>query len=1200
MIKTLIFLLSISIATSMKATKFTELIMNPLRKKATASAFHIPLTNRATYKVEDKNGTEKPHMYNASNAEYFSKKMENASYYDRMQEFYQNKRLNKEMEQNKQVSMAKEAELNKRIALEQNIPVPYKTDNYEHLLKALQNSPKAKIITRLFENQHLTPKEQKEFMSLFSFLSNILTTENAQLPAQYVFTNNNLAVSNLASLERVIEMAKRQSKQDVNITTINAVLKNIIDVNKQNSRYKPKQIQNVLNDINANLNGPTADPFKNMFGVFGKPNNSNNASNSQPINFAKIEPNKFYLMNKKIRENLMKATNKDMKSKKDESKIIIDESKKDIQTDQNSSVADIANKEVDINNTSNRNDLIEDKDKKDIMMKDQNDKLVKSDEQKNVTIKDQNLPAIKENDKSLVLNNEKTELLAEKPKESLMNNQSDPKLVNHQTQDLKKQDDKKKYSLSANDEKSDILNKEKGEIAKVDQNSYLPADYNENKYSIANKEQSDVQLIDNNTSLTKVDENKNLTYDDKQKDLSVIREHSTALLNKIDEPKALLSQKNTSDIQKYNKESSELMKAPRENKDIAVRNKEETGIKKYGNDPSSIALNNKPVNSIQEFEKYDKKQNLPMSTPQTGSIMGAINDDKQLNAHKNLSYLSDKLLNDAYMATNSKINIDDYKDYDINRIGATGMFDKNDFGLGIKNKSSDDRSQLYEEMDQNPISNKMKSGNTKLEEDKKNMYLKKQYNNYNLPYIQPKSLPFNAFNGLSEKYLNELFAKNKYNIDVKNKLKASDIKEDSQNKNTFNENLEINKIQPNLDHHLGNPNESLPKEQKHILTNISNNDRTEIMPSTKDKMLSSNFVTQFLQLDPDVVHSIYKDNKLDKILKEDSFLRHNFIITPLFEYQYLRIPYQQKADLDLYPDNRSYMERFKDAMRFDIKEKSNMVEFIEKNHRILSTYPNYVFDLCDFKYSKQIGFSSSNVYEEDQISNNKVIARSEVAAEVALIDSKPSIERFEKKTYSGPKEGYNLGNEDISGIYALAAGKTHKDDKEEKQYTNLLSFNYPNKDIIVIKPYSDNNKQEKKLHMKGFKSLEPNYDTNIITDDELNDEKQKLLLELPFYNFMLNIEEWCLDNKFDIDTCKQIGDILMKYYENLNLLQKRNHINMKDDIINLILKDENIKYIWEHEEFASKYFPSWFDNMMREYARLEFLSYHYVKIDTEQ
>lgn len=114
-----------------------------------------------------------------------------------------------------------------------------------------------------------------------------------------------------------------------------------------------------------------------------------------------------------------------------------------------------------------------------------------------------------------------------------------------------------------------------------------------------------------------------------------------------------------------------------------------------------------------------------------------------------------------------------------------------------------------------------------------------------------------------------------------------------------------------------------------------------------------------------------------------------------------------------------------------------------------------------------------------------------------------------------------------------------------------------------------------------------------------------MLLDLPYYNILLNIEEFCIESfedrngslveSFSLDDCSQAAKVLVEFYLPLLKHKRRDFEYLKNMTKNKLI-EKNLDKLVEMCDENDKT-NNWFDLYSKMFARLDYLLYEYLSED---
>lgn len=360
--------------------------------------------------------------------------------------------------------------------------------------------------------------------------------------------------------------------------------------------------------------------------------------------------------------------------------------------------------------------------------------------------------------------------------------------------------------------------------------------------------------------------------------------------------------------------------------------------------------------------------------------------------------------------------------------------------------------------------------------------------------------------------------------------------------------------------------------------------------------LPAAFVEEFLQLRPENYPIANSNIILKDILRIQPFLSQNFALTPQFQHEYLLIPYINAKHLDSNRRYKSPNKRTSDNFLITTAQFKNKVESVYGKDPV--NYPNYVLSSCDYKFVPMKGFDYNRDFVSDvrasQIETLKYDERSFVNAKAQLLAAQDPINVIQYDPQEKSKPERELDTKDIENILKASNGSTDE-----------VKSNHLSPDFITIDQAAGfqnpkpENKKDKQTKLQIPKNLNyPNIFGGDLQETDYINKKKEELLDLPFYNLILDIEDFCIEY-IDIGTCGKVGLSLTSYYNSLNPIQKRRHRDIEMSVRDVISKYSGFEGVVGGKNFLNDdtLFAKIFKNFSESFARMEYLSYEYVMVD---
>lgn len=1164
----IIILLNISLTRN--AGTIWGMVVKHMSRNAINKTTHIPLVGRAHVTFRDNDGDREPRTY-PFNEQEFTERYNKARYYEEMEDA-RAERIRK------QENLISSTTRHNQILVDQNFAnfnLPKKTKKEKTLVENAENLSKTSWIHAFSAQPYLIPQNLKVNLPLYNFYASVIRKEKGRTPVEYIFkpVNEPSSIKELDMTLKTIRTTFDGKVNAKNIKTFGKIFKSIVE---PKWRIPSKKVRNVAKEFNAIKKTPfkgtfELDAVKKTLLITGsqilfKPK-------ERPIVFKLIEAPKYYKWRKS--KNVVKQTtpsnitgadsNTNIRVEKDNlmtnvditiGKIVID---KKLITEPSDNILEL-NTYGEILPKSITNDL------------------------KSITKTEKNTSGTDKGVKDVTIYNTPKSMVAYKENDYLIEKRITPISDSNS----------EKISLLLSKETRALLQMDKQEtlpvkrdvtiLPAVKEDLSLPSKITEDTNSyLVKKEPQDSALIQNDTNSTQLMP--------RQKHDVVVRDTVTAL-------------------DKYKPGITELALKKPEIVDIVPVRNEKREIQIINTGPNTLMRNDRGINQLEIIMPTEKSLVTKETTP---TFLKTMIDNEKMR----LDNQTEK----------NRVEITSTSGKHVVKKGSSGVIDsiiKSDIGMLNKIRSQN----LAQKVDENK-SLMVQEDNQVLPKElhKKPMFLNTSATfNQRYPFgmmnfmgmypylhsMTPVSKLETKYNGTSST-LNHNYGSNTYNSagrDIDNTRSTSNIiMGDGSIHITGDQSFSGKSI-------LGTRNSEELKKLvekvntreleyiKHSILGLSDIESENLAKSrSMSSTLSESFVEEFLQINLDNVHVINEKINIKEILTNDTFLRQNLIISPHFEHEYLLGPYNSKQ----YLDHKYYMtNKFSHWRRniWDVTAKLNDIyNMAEENFKNdLKKFPNYMYSTCEFKFAPRPAFNSSvdilGATRATQIDQMDITERMNTYAAVAFEESKNIDKLMPKITLEMSENTYKFNYDDLHKLHeVLGANVRYSDDDDKNDNKDPLRaiLGDGENGIRVESP------RKKKLSFNFNFSLMKtivdvlNVEKTNSHEKIIDNMKNKLMLDLPFYNFMLDIEEWCI-TLHNLQSCQQLGDLLMKYYAKLNPVQKRCHESMKKAIYSLIYNTPLLKYITSTID-KNALFSNLFATFAKSYARMEYLNYHYVYED---
>lgn len=339
--------------------------------------------------------------------------------------------------------------------------------------------------------------------------------------------------------------------------------------------------------------------------------------------------------------------------------------------------------------------------------------------------------------------------------------------------------------------------------------------------------------------------------------------------------------------------------------------------------------------------------------------------------------------------------------------------------------------------------------------------------------------------------------------------------------------------------------------------------------------LSSSFTKDFLQINPIVFDHLRENIDLKDIFQKDAFVYDNFIITPIFKYDYLADPYKKTAIFDFLKNDKEIRPlNFVASKDTPFELKNNLKE---KYGNDINNFPNYYFDsvLNNRKIINEAPKDKSSIVSGKNLINSKEQLKHRMSSEIMEQNKIVSANYIPNAINNTPEELQYLRSHLPSN---------QKIDKVRSK-NNMFELKKNNVNFFLYKF---------RLNKLPFTPLSAIPQIQNLPNVVLREDPVKeVLMDLPFYNLILDVEERCIED-FDVNTCQEIVQLFSTYYLEVPTLVKRNKDILKEDIKGLFEAEEHIVFL--NTIIEEGLFDDLFAHFAKKFSRMDYLTTHYIKM----
>ena len=640
-------------------------------------------------------------------------------------------------------------------------------------------------------------------------------------------------------------------------------------------------------------------------------------------------------------------------------------------------------------------------------------------------------------------------------------------------------------------------------------------------------------------------------------------------LNKEDlisrtEPKEIMNLPKENGIMKFLNEEKGIMNIPKEEKgmmniqkeetNIAILPKQENGIMNIPKEQTNIAILPKTENNIAILPKQE-----------TG-IMNLPNEQKGISTLPNeqKGVIGLNTLNTSPFTTKF---MDLYPKSDLDLIKNNPLFNKDifknqpQFLENEKMKILKNKFEFLNEIDD--IDKKLDSKKIKLSKNNdliknlgmdEEMEMIKKVANYNIDPIKfdpnlklgnmgnmwRMHMMKNTVPGINLPYFKNLEnLKQNGNLENFQKMeKNKKIVKDFQNPLKNNEPILTTKI----DLGLKNPN---------IVNNYSKNNYVPMMYSLYDNPLYNPLLMNFQKM-PQIQKG--EQNLNQGVLPTNNLPKMN----PEEKIDLSKIFIQNPNILSLPKVENYFFKNYENNPLFNFKEKKNLnFEELKNNSKISSGVKNIYGNNYDLypNYMQDILKENPNVFDKQSFRQFIKIQKIIEEEKEHNLPLKIDLNKFDKI-----KQDLNKMQMDHQTSEIDLQQNTDNNDNYEKKIdeVRIINFenNWKNKFLQKIQKFEIKEKSEEEIPETDEEILEK------LAKEKISDKIFSKMMDLPFYNFMLDLEELCID-QHELVNCRKLMKLLSEFYSPLDLDKRRNYVYIKNGVEGILQNNGFVDFLSE-------------------------------------